>query len=72
MSFVLYHEVRIQARLLRGQGGSEVDFHFFIDSDSEEWQFPGTFFEMKNIVPCQSYRIFNSQKYIQLHCAREH
>ena len=57
--------------VLMEAGGSEVDFHHFIVSDRGECQLPGTFFKMKNIVPYQSYRNYNSQKYIQLHCTRE-
>ena len=37
------------------------NFHFFVDSDRGEWQPPGTFFEKKNGVPSQSFRIFKSQ-----------
>ena len=32
---------------LRGQGGSEVDFHFLIVSNRGACQLPGTFFRMK-------------------------
>ena len=56
---------------LRGQGGSEVDFHFLIVSDRGACSYQELFSEWKNLVPSQSYRIFKSQKYIQLHYARE-
>ena len=56
---------------LRRPEGSEVDFHFFVVSYRRECQLPETFFRMENVVPSQSYRIFKSQKYIQLHCAQE-
>ena len=65
------NEVLYAHNMLRGQGGSEVDFHFFVVSDRGECQLSGFFSELKNIVPSQSYRIFKSQKYIQLHCAHE-
>ena len=68
---VIYSRLVIVNKRLRGQGGSEVDFHFLIVSDIGACQLPGTFFRMKNIVPSQSYRIFKSQKNIQLHYARE-
>ena len=57
--------------ILRGHGGFKVDFHFFVVSDRGECQLSGTFFGMKNIVPCQSDRILKSQKYMQLHCTCE-
>ena len=44
---------------LRGQGGSEVDFHFFVLSDIGEWQLPGTFFGMKKY--CSSPKLLNFQ-----------
>ena len=34
---------------------SKVDFHFFVVSYKGEWQLPGIFFGMKNIVPRRSY-----------------
>ena len=47
----------------------EHNDHFLIVSFGGECQLPGTFFsEWKNIVPSQSYWIFKSQKYVQLHC----
>ena len=46
---------------LWGRGCSgEVDFHFFVVSYRGEWQLPGTFFRMKNIVPSQTYRILKN------------
>ena len=33
--------------MIKGAGGSEVDFHFLIVSNRGECQLPGTFFEMK-------------------------
>ena len=52
---------------LTGAGGSGVDFQDFIIYYGGECQLPGTFFRMKNIASIQSYRIFKSRKYLQLH-----
>ena len=63
----------VNINLLRGPGGglSSVDFHFLIVSFEGECQLPGTVIGMVNIVLCQSYGIFKSRKYIQLHCVHE-
>ena len=68
---MLIFVIDLKLLALKGAGGSEVDFHFFVVSYRGEWQLPRIFFRMKNIVPSQSYWVFKSQKYIQLHCARE-
>ena len=36
--------------VLRGQGGTKVDFHFLIDSDRGTCQLPVTFYRMKKIL----------------------
>ena len=68
---------------LKGPGGSEVHFPFLFFSDRGDCQLgtiffipktvpgPGTVYGMKKIVPSQSYCIFKSQNYIQLHCGCE-
>ena len=33
--------------IIKGAGGSEVDFHFLVVSDRGECQLPGTFYGMK-------------------------
>ena len=58
-------------RGIKGPPGVWGRFLFFIafieENDSNQELFSGR----KNIVPSQSYRIFKSQKYIQLHRARK-
>ena len=59
------------SRVLRGQEGPRSIFTFLLFLIEENASYQELFSELKNIVPSQSYRIFKSQKYIQLHCAHE-
>ena len=53
------------------RGGLRSIFTFLLFLIEENGSYREFFSEWKNIVPSQSYWIFKSQKYIQLHCARE-
>ena len=52
-----------------GVGDVRGRFSLFVVSYRRECQLPENFSEWKNVVSSQSYRIFKSRKYIQLHCA---
>ena len=56
---------------LRGPGGPRSIFTFLLFLIVENGSYQELFSEWKNIVPSQSYWIFKSRKYIQLHCARK-
>ena len=65
---LFYQVITSKIYLLRGAGGSEVDFHFFVISHSYgNGSYQELFSVWKNIVPSQSYSFLKSRKYIQLH-----
>ena len=68
----VYRSKIFDKRPWRGQRGPRSIFTFLLYiSDRGEWQLSGTFFEMEKYCSLPRYRIFKSQKYIQLHCACE-
>ena len=47
---VTENETQSTISYIKGAGGSEVDFHFFVVSDRRECQLSETFFRMKKIL----------------------
>ena len=61
----IYFEILIDIIIMGAGVLWQGRFSLFVVSYRGEWQLPGTFFRMKNIVPSQTYRILKNSLVIK-------